>query len=193
MPLRALRSDLCTQIAPVRHHRRPQDTASRDPALYIDRPERGALAGGPQRFAASVYVASAMSLSSPLNCHAHQLLSRPCPPVYRCSGGLVTFVIVSTTMNVDVPLWMWPLSRLATIESSFRSNAFLAGRTLKSLYDKVWRALEQTPRRDYWARRRPSKPTVYPFYGSPSWEHYIAPVQSRHRRSPATCYAMLGR
>ena len=102
----------------------------------------------------------------------------------------MTFVIVSTTMNVDVPLWMWPLSRLATIESSFRSNAFLAGRTLKSLYDKVWRALEQiTPRRDYWARRRPSKPTIYPFYGSPSWEHYFAPVQSRHRRSPATCYS----
>ena len=110
------------------HHRRPWDTAGRDSALYIARPERGTLAGGPQRSAASVHVAFATSLSSPLklNRHAHQLLSRHCPPgYYRCGDGLETFVIVSITINIDVLLLPWPLGRLDTIHSSFRSNVFL--------------------------------------------------------------------
>ena len=102
------------------HHRHPQDTAGRDPALYTARSERGALTSGPQRSAASVHVAFATSLSSPLklNRHAHQLLSRHCPPgYYRCGDGLETFVIVSITINIDVLLLSWPPGRLETINT----------------------------------------------------------------------------
>ena len=75
------------------------------------------------------------AFTSRLRCHCRALGMRwSCTPctVTPLSAGismqwwtLETCVIVSTTINVDVLLLPWPLSLLATIESSFRSNAFL--------------------------------------------------------------------